>query len=97
MGKILGVVILVGITYMIFSWKNSISDIRAVCDFSTEGMPTVVVVDKITSLESLKFSNFENDKKQVIIVHSAASFGRHTCTIEHRDNKVVASEYLFMD
>lgn len=97
MGKILGIVILVGIVYMIFSWKGSVTDIKAVCDFATEGKATNVVTDKIKSLGSLRYSDFEQNNTQKIMVHSSASFGRHTCTIEHKDNKVVASKYLFMD
>jgi len=97
MGKILGVLIFVAIVYMTLSWKGSISDIRDVCDFSTVGKPIVDVIDKIANFDSLKYSNFKSGENKQILVHSSASFGRHTCSIEHRHNKVVTSDYLFND
>ena len=45
----------------------------------------------------LRFNDMNFEGKKILLVHSSASFGRYTCSIQHKDGKIVNTDYSYLD
>lgn len=79
---------------MVYAWDSSANEIKQICstikiDSQRSDVETLVLKSKYARMTPLNIK----DKKPVSIIHSTASFGRHTCFVEFKNKKVVHTEY----
>jgi len=83
--------------YMAIKWNVSASQIKAICEEAKTNSSIIDIKESLKDSWLLKFREFVLDGKNIVIVHSGASYGRYTCFIEYKDGKVLNSNYTFLD
>lgn len=95
--KMIGLSILLILIYFAASWYISAKEIITLCNGISESQSISSINNQIRDSWFLKKRNIERDKKNYILVHSPSNFGRHTCTIEYENEKVISKSYRFLD
>jgi len=93
--KIIGLLILVWMGYLVYSWIFSVKEIKRVCSEIQAGQSKQEVVAIIEAGKYLRYveSNDTENSIQQLIVFSSESHGRSTCFIEHDGSVIIKSEY----
>ena len=92
------VIFIVGfLVYLIIKWNVSTNQIQNLCKDTKINNSILVVKESVKDSWLLGFSDMNLEGKNILLVHSSASFGRYTCSIEYKDGKVVNTDYSHLD
>lgn len=94
--KIIGLLILIWIGYLVYTWIFSVKEIKRVCNEIQPGQSKQEVVAIIEAGKYLRYteSSEKENSRQLLIVFSSESQGRSTCFIEYDGNVIIKSEYM---
>ena len=93
--KVIGLLVLIWIGYLVYTWVFSVKEIKRVCNEIQPGQSKQGVIAIIEAGKYLRYfeSSDTNTNEQHLIIFSSESHGRYTCSVEHDGNVVIKSEY----
>ena len=84
--------------YWAYNWKVSVSQLRDICEQTKPDQDIFQIRDTLNDMRLLRYIDLtNNEKNNVLLIHSSASFGRYTCSIEYKDEKVVKTDFVYLD
>lgn len=98
LSKIILSIFVAFVIYLALKWNISVNQIKEACNNAKLNKEISEVTSALNDSWLLRYNNFQsNDKKNIILIHSGANFGRYTCRIEHEREKVIKTEFTFLD
>ena len=82
---------------MILSRGGSVKQVKEACDYAAQAENIADLKGYLNKHSNLKYSELEDKGLQKLLIYSPKSFGRYTCTVEFSNEKIIKSEYLFLD
>jgi len=95
--KIIFINILLLIIYATIIWNISIKQMKDLCENISIAMPIEVVKTLIEEKSLLSYSDMNFDGANILIIRSASNYGRYTGSIYYKNNKVLKTDYVFLD
>ena len=97
--KLIGVLILIYVGYFFYTWKASADEIKLVCSEIQTRQNKQDVIDIVEASKYLRYieSSDKKNNKHYLVIISDASFGRHTCWVEHDGKAVMKSDLVYSD
>jgi len=93
--KLIGLLILIWIGYLVYTWIFSVKEIKRVCNEIQPGQSKQEVAAIVEAGKYLRYveSSEKENSRQHLIIFSSESHGRSTCFIEHDGSVIIKSEY----
>lgn len=89
---------LVFVIGFIWLFQTAAKDVEQFCELAQQSK-TWGDLEKLKKYFDLKPNDLSKyvDKETIIIFHTPRSYGRHTCTVEIKNNEVIKATFSFLD
>jgi len=91
-------IIVIAMAAFIWIFETAAKDVEQFCELAQQSQ-TLGDLEKLKKhfdLTPLVLSK-STDKETIIIFHTPRSYGRHTCTVEIKNNQIIKATFSFLD
>ena len=91
-------VIVIAMAGFIWMFETAAKDVEQFCKLAPK-FKTWSDLEKSIIIFDLKPNDLKNyvNKETTIVFHTPRSYGRHTCSVEIKNNQIIKATYIFLD